>query len=255
MACPTIPYGIPADGATEYSLQSGRELFRCGRDCIKMFITNVMIENTSIQFTCDEINDASQVPEVCLQSINGNWKDRMVINWIAKEDADSSMDSGVVINRVSDCSSGSGEGTGKIYTHTEGTVGVKAQFNINMWKSNAQTAADAIIAFAIEKLDNLTVNGAGVGGNFASFQRILSDISTNVSQTDWQGGGCNYQLFLTRTLDAQNENGFRANFNFQNGQAEIGKSCTVYDDTSAPLPLATIISTLLGETCSFEDMV
>lgn len=254
--CPVIPYGIPATGAIEYSLQSGRELFRCGRGCIKMFITNVMVENTLIKFTCDEINDASDIDNVCLQSLNGNWKDKMVINWIGKEGATTEQPSGTVINRVSDCTptNGIAGSNGKIYTHTEGTVGVKAQFNISLWETGAQANADAIILKAVQKLDNIA-EAMGITSRLASFDRILSDISTNVSQTDWQGGGCNYQLFMTRAADASNENGFRISFNYQNGQAEVGRSCTVYDEEPNVAMLTTVIANLLGtDKCSFQDI-
>ena len=240
----TIPYGIPSTGANEYALQSGRELFRCGKECIKMFITNVMVEKTLVSFACGAINDAIVDAKVCLQSINGNWKDKMVITWIGKSNATSQNDNGFVINRVGDC----GE-DGKIYTHTEGTIGIKAQFDIDTW-----TPALAILvgAEAVAKLDLVCT---GLGANFDAFEDpILSDISTNVSQTDWQGGGCNFQLFGIRTADATTENGFRANFNYQNGQCEVGRSCTAYDISDTPQLLSSIAIGLMQESsCSFSE--
>lgn len=229
----SIPYGIPSDGANEYAIQSGRELFRCGLDCIKMFITNVTLETKHVSFKCGDITGALSGNDVCIQSINASWKDKLVVNWIGKTGAHSGMTNGTVINKVNDCVNG------KIYTHTEGTVGAKAQFDVTIW--NTDTAK----TLATDALNKLLGVDANAGLAQLGPDMIFSDLSTNVSQTDWQGGSCNYQLFGIRNGAGGIDQGYSISFNYQNGQAQITESSTSYDETDNCIDVSEIVDLLL----------
>ena len=228
MACPTINYGVPSDGATEYNLNSGRELFRCGIECIKMFITNVSGERNTVKFGCADISDA-QAGDVCMQSANATSRDQGVVNWIAKDGVTSALPNGYVINRADDCIGGQAV----IYTHTEGNLSARVLANIESIAPNKELIKDR----ALNKL-------CSVIPEFCSeLEWILSDLGVNVSPTDWQGGTVTYQGFGT------SGNGYttrRANFNWQNGRMEYATGTLTYDTTATPAPLEDIANTVLG---------
>lgn len=103
MACPVINYGIPEEGATEYNVNSGREIFRCGLSCIKLYITNVSVEKSRVKYVCGNVNDADIGNFGCLESFTINYRDRDLANWIAKNNANSGLPNGYVITRIAPC--------------------------------------------------------------------------------------------------------------------------------------------------------
>jgi len=248
--CPVIKFGVDADGANEYSVQSGRELFRCGSGgtdcCIKMFITNVVIERNHVKYICGQVSDALLPDEgICIQSINASWKDKTIVNWIGvgngNSQADTSWNNGSVITtRNEEC--------GVPYTHTEGTISAKAQFNISGWNV---TKADALRVKAKHKIVNglPTLDAEGVAFIAdTNTEIIFSDISTNISQTDWQGGGCTYQLFGFRggRADDDPEMGYKMSFNYQNGQGESAISTSLYPRvTVANTQVSTLVEQIM----------
>lgn len=244
MACPIINYGIPESGATEYNINTGRELFRCGVPedgqpiedaCVKLFITNVMLEASTVKSTCGTI-DGAIADQVCMQSANVNWKDQAVINWIAKDGVDTTLPNGTVITRADDCA-GSGS---VIYTHTEGQISARVLANF----TELNASRDAIILQAEAKLIDVAVDTTG-STVIADLEWILSDLGVNVSVTDWQGGTVTYQGFGTRALGT-NES-YRLNFNWQNGRGEESMGTTFYDESVNTALLGDIVDDLIAE--------
>ena len=230
MACPTVRYGVPSSGATEYNLNTGRELFRCGLDCVKMFLTNVSGEQTLVKYSCADISDALVNDQICMQSANISARDQGVVNWIAKENVDSSLPNGSVINKAENCA-GQSE-TGSIYTHTEGSLNARVVTNIENIAPNREAIKDRILSKFSDATEFVQLN----------MEWILSDLGVNVSPTDWQGGSVTYQGFSTHGPGTQT---IRGNFNWQNGRREYGVGTLTYD-MSDETSIETIVSTVLG---------
>ena len=248
MSCPTIKYGAPSTGASEYSTNSGRELFRCGTECVKMFITNVTLEKNTVKFVCGDIADAKPSGlEACLQTLNGTWRDRTIANWIAKDDATSAVENGYVINRVGKCSAGGygagGTGTNKdglTYTHTEGQISFRALLNIQDF---TPAMADTLKTFTLAKFASIA-KFADEDTILQNLTWIFSDINNTVSQTDWQSGGGTFQGFGTRTFDG--ERTYSVNFNYNNGQGEEKAGHIWYDDSQNVSHMMTVVQMLLS---------
>ena len=239
MACPTIKYGVPDTGATELSINSGRELFRCGTACVKMFITNVSLEKNTVFFLCGTVADAG-FDDFCLQNFNINWRDRTVVNFIAKENVDSSLENGTVITRVGECQGDDGV----VYTHTEGQISFRALANL---EDITIQLSDDILQAVIGKY--LTVVSPSTYSQVTTddLEAILSDLSNNVGVTEFQGMSGTYLLFGVRTPEPTEEQSYRFSFNYNNGRGEERQGRIIYDGDNTPQPLATIISTLISQ--------
>jgi len=232
MACPVINYGIPESGAQEFNVNSGREIFRCGIQCIKLFITNVSVEKSTVRFVCGDISDAGG-DTFCLENFNISYRDRDLVNWIAKDGANSQLPNGYVINRVGACK----DLNGVIYLYTDGRASVRAMMNI---ENLNPTTAQSMIGIVLRKAQNI-----GNDQTISTLEWILSDINTNVNPTDWQRASASFLGFgfsgksgTTRT--------YRINFNWNNGRGQESSGYVVYDDTPTPQPLASIIQTLIS---------
>jgi hypothetical protein len=228
MACPIVNYGIPSGGAKELSFNTGRELFRCGRGCATMFITNVTLDFGLKTIACGTITDALIGSDVCMQSGQVNWKDQSVVNWQGKDGVNSGMASGTVITVAADCA---GEGA-SIYTHTEGQASGKCQANIDVLNSNYQNVIDLILAKC-----QLVGNGAT-----GDLDWIFSDISSQTSATDWQSGSITFMGFGTAGVG---DTSYNFSFNWQNGRSEVTNGQLYYDMDPVPKPLGDIVQTLL----------
>lgn len=233
MGCPEVDYGIPTDGATEYSVSSGRELFQCGADCVKMYIVNVSVETSTVTMSCADINDAVTA-DVCLRSGNVSLQDQNIVNWIAKDGVSTDLDNGYVINRAADCGSG---GDTAIYTHTDGQLAARVTAKIDQVVSGRDNIKEAVK----NKIADVCKGQVEEMINVVDF--IFSDVNTDASPTDWQGGGVTYQAF------GQADNGgtrtARGSFNWQNGQAECREGEIEYDETSSPQDLGSIINSMI----------
>lgn len=230
MACPIVSYGIPLDGAKELNFNTGRELFRCGTGCVTMFITNVTIE-FGIKFVkCGTITDALIGGNAaCMQSAQVSWRDQSVVNWEAKTNVNSGMPSGTVITRAADCA---GEGA-SIYTHTEGQLSGRVQANIASLNS-VQADIKAMV---------LAKNNTVGGGDASLLEWIFSDISTQSSATDWQGGSISYLGFGTA---GPGDTSYNFSFNWQNGRGEVTNSTSYYDQNPTPEPLQDVVAAMLA---------
>jgi len=228
MTCPTVNYGIPTGGAKELSFNTGRELFRCGHGCATMFITNVTLDYGIKTIGCGTISDALIGSDVCLQSGQVNWKDQSVVNWVAKTGVNSGMPAGTVITVATDCA---GEGA-SIYTYTEGQASGKCQANIDKLNTNYQ----AVMALLLNKCQNV---GGGLTGNL---DWIFSDITSQTSATDWQGGSITFLGFGTAGLG---DTSYNFSFNWQNGRAEMTNGHLYYDMDPTPSLLNNIVQELL----------
>jgi len=230
MACPIVNYGIPLDGAKELNFNTGRELFRCGTGCVTMFITNVTLDYGIKFLKCGSITDALiGTNAACMQSAQVNWKDQSVVNWEAKQGVNSGMTSGTVITRAADCA---GEGS-SIYTHTEGQLSGRVQANIASLNSVQELLRDTVLA----------KNDAVGGGDSSQLEWIFSDISTQASATDWQGGSISYMGFGTAGVG---DTSYNFSFNWQNGRAEVTNGTMYYDEDPDPKGLQEIVIYLLG---------
>lgn len=229
--CPSINFGIPTGGATEYDLNSGRELFRCGSGCVKMFITNVSLEKRTVTMSCGSIADGAIDGEICLQSAQISARGQGVVNWVAKENVTSGLTVGSVLTKVDSCGD-SDDSSGSIYTHTEGNLSARVIANIEKINEKKDQIRDAVKA----KFDPLLPELSGL-------QWILSDLGVSASPTDWQGGSVTYQGFGVD--ETHNNKTFRGSFNWQNGRFEIGKGVIHYD-TSDDTPIQTVIEALLN---------
>ena len=216
--CPSVPFGIPEGGATEYDINTGRELFRCGDSCVKMYLTNVSGERRIVKIGCGSISDAVvNNGAMCLQSANVNYRGQAIVNWGAKPNVTSSLESGSVITRVMPC----GTNEGIIYTHTEGNLSIRVLSPVA--NLTDKTSSDAAKNTALAKFNDATAN---------AMKWILSDIGVNVSPTDWQGGTVTYMGFK----DGGDNRTFRGTFNWQNGRMETGEGTLTYDNTDDTTP-------------------
>jgi len=230
--CPTIKYGVPSSGAPEYNVNSGRELFRCG-ECVKLYVTNVSLEKSVVRYSCGSISDAIVGNgSACLISANANIRDRNVINWVAKDNVDSSLPNGAVITRIGNCAGGSGI----VYTHTEGSINVRAYANIeDINVDSAQVIIDAAKEKLVKYLDEINL-----------LDYYLSDLNTNASPTDWQSMSATYSGIGSTRIDDSGTGVARVSFNWNNGRVEISKGTSIYDDSPTPKTLPEIIQELLG---------
>jgi hypothetical protein len=229
--CPVIKYGIPSEGAPEYNVNSGREIFRCA-DCVRLYITNVSLEKSIVRYSCGDIMDANTGQGACLQSANASARDRNVINWIAKDNVDTSLPNGYVITRVGDCEGNSGI----VYTHTEGSISVRAYANI---EDIDVSTAEAIVSKAKEKLANYL-------DDVNKLDYFLSDLNVNASPTDWQSTSITFQGIGSEKIDDSGTGTFRVNFNWNNGRVQISKGSSTYDTSPEPKLLSEIIASLLA---------
>jgi len=285
--CPTIRYGIPSDGADEFTTNTGRELFRCGTDCIKMFLTNVNVEKTHVQFSCASITDALVSYDVsggdtltlCLQSANANARDRSLVNWVAKENVDSSFDDGTVLTYADKCGPEPNPGEEDTramltFTHVEGQLSFRAQVNIQIFSDsevlNLVKEMKEVCLAKFEALGACDHLQEPPGDTYADKQIyyndptytgprmkwIFSDINTNISQTDWQGGGGTFQGISGRIIsgyEGEVDGSCSVNFNWNNGQAELRHGCTIYDTFPAVYDIETVIGNLVNDTISPYD--
>ena len=235
--CPAIPYGIPSAGATDLNFNSGRELFRCGDNCVKMFITNVTLERNTKFIHCGSISDA-HVQEAgrhaCMQSAQLNWRGQSVVNWEAKENVTSDLANGTVITVATDCA-GSGA---SVYTHTEGQISGKCQANID----ELTCLYDLVAQSVLDKCDSIDPST-----DRDNLEWIFSDINNQSSATDWQSGSITYLGF---GVDATHvDRTYNFSFNWQNGKSEVSKGVLEYDAETTPSLMSDVVSTMLGTSC------
>jgi len=229
MAGPVVSYGFALDGAKDLNLNSGRELFRCGLGCVNMFITNVTLDYGIKFIKCGTIADALVGGNAaCMQSAQVGWRDQSVVNWEAKEGVNSGMSAGTVITRAADCA---GEGA-SIYTHTEGQLSGRCQANI----ATLNSVQAAVMSTVLAKNDLV---GGGISGDL---DWIFSDISTQASATDWQGGSVTYIGFGTAGVG---DTSYNFSFNWQNGKAEVTNGTMYYDESVAPDSLESVVASML----------
>lgn len=238
MACPSISYGIPLDGAKDLSFNSGRELFRCGTDCVTMFITNVSLELSTRFIKCGTITDAHVSAgggDACMQSAQVNWRDQSVVNWEAKTGVHSGLENGTVITRAADCA---GEGY-SVYTHSEGQVSGRCNANICDFAENTFTEAvkDAVLN---------KVNTVDSGNKTSELEWIFSDVATQSSATDWQGGTVSYLGF--GVMPSGGDRTYNFSFNWQNGRSEMAEGTMTYDEDPNPELLSNIIGDMLTKS-------
>ena len=232
MACPVIKYGIPEEGAYTYATNSGRELFRCGTSCVKMYITNVSVEKSLVKYVCGNVNDADIGTFGCMESFTVNYRDRVLENWIAKDNVDSSLPNGYVITRVGACK----DLQGVIYLYTEGRLSARMRINIeNLTPDNA----DAVKEKVLEKLQNIST----IQNKSLELDWIFNDLNVDVNPTDWQRGSVSYLGFGVK--ESQEATTYRINFNYNNGRGEEAHGVVIYDDTPTPQYLANIIRDLI----------
>ena len=227
MSCPDVHYGIPSGGATEYSTSSGRELFQCGTDCVRLFIVNISVETVNVQITCESIDDAG-IGSVCMRSGSMSLQNQGVVNWIAKSGVTSNSPNGSAINMAGSCAGGEAF----TYTHTDGQMSGRVTANIENIVTNAGNIESAIMAHCGCAQDTTT-----------SAEFFLSDASTNVGPTEWQGGSVTFQGFGE---GGSGTNTGRCNFNWQNGTKECRAGSVAYDQTSGVAPAASIIRGMIG---------
>ena len=230
--CPTIDFGIPSEGAKEYNMNSGRELFRCGLQCIKMYITNVSMEVNTVKYGCATIEDAG-TEKFCLKSAQISKRDQGVVNWIAKSGANSSWEIGSVLTKADLCLA-SENNDPMIYTHTEGNLSVRVTINI----VDVADSRDDIKNAALNKF----MADPEIQNEFQSMQWILSDVGTNASPTDWQGGSVTYQGFSSTH---EGHRTARASFNWDNGRMEKSFGDIRYDTSDDP-DIGNIVNTLIA---------
>ncbi|MCX8074348.1 MAG: hypothetical protein N2749_02020, partial [Clostridia bacterium] len=139
MSCPAnIPFGMANGRGFNYNINSNREVFRCGFNCVKIFITNVSLDKGEITVEC--LSDLSIVDTLtqqlggCPDTISGNSRDRAMANWCGKNGANSGLPSGSVLTTL-DCQCGS---YSLIITHTEGSASVRGRGQANL--NTAKTA-------------------------------------------------------------------------------------------------------------------
>jgi hypothetical protein len=229
--CPNINFGIPESGATEFSFQSGREILRCGAgECVQLYITNVTLECSLVVHSCNAITGAIQ-GEVCMQSVQGQWRDQNIVNWIAKDGVNSSLADGSVITRAY-CA---GTGENSIFTHTEGSLSIRVLCNSSGLAGSAYSAKSA----GLTKLTDTKLTD--------DMTWILSDVAVNVSPTTWQAGTITFQGF-TKTMSTKKT--YRGNFSYENGRIEEAHGELFYDDTSAPALMDSVITSMLGSYCT-----
>ena len=227
--CPIVPYGVPAGGAPEYNINSGRELFRCGigeGSCVKIYITNVSLEKSIVKYNCKIGNNANQ-GDYCLENITYNERVRKQIMWEAKDGVNSSLPNGTVITRVGHCSNNEGV----IPLYTEATIRVKSLLDINLLDTNL---ANSMVNTALENISH-HLNG----------EWILQDISTNVSPTDWQSANVTFMM-LTEQIP-NNHDTYRETINLTNGRVNVSEGKEYYDDTNTPSSLAEVVQYLLSK--------
>lgn len=234
MACPVIPYGVPSSGAKEYNVNSGRELFRCGTACTKLYIVNVSLECNTVNFGCKSISDAGH-DDFCMQSANATARHQTVVNWQAKENADSSLPSGYVINKAEAC-----EGEAVVCTHVEGNLSARVLVDLNAF---GPSLADEIKTAALNK-----VGECGTGETkINALDWVLSDLNVNVSPTDWQSGTVTFLGFASSAGCPTHPQTTRVNFSWQNGRYECAEGIIIYDESDTPQLLSQIISDLINE--------
>jgi len=227
--CPVVPYGVPTDGAPEYNINSGRELFRCGigdGSCIKIFITNVSLEKSIVKYTCKIGNNANQ-GTYCLENITYNERVRKQVVWEAKDNVKSNLPNGTVITKVGHC----GDNEGVIPLYTEATIRARSLLDINLLDTNL---ANSIVNTALQNISQ------HLDGDW-----ILQDISTNVSPTDWQSANITFML-LSEQIPSDYDT-YRETINLTNGRVNTSKGKEYYDDTSTPQQLADIVQYLLNK--------
>ena len=228
MGCPSgIQYGIAGGGATEYSCSSGRELFQCGSDCVKLFIVNVSVETVNVEVSCQDISDAG-LGEVCLRSGSISLQQQGVVNWIAKNGVTSGAENGTVINMAGSC----GGGGNYIYTHTDGQLSARVTANISDVVSQREAIKGAV-----------DTKCGGCVSHCGTVTYVLSDASTDVGPSEWQGGSVTFQAFGT---GANGTNTARSNFNWQNGTLECRKGSVEYDSTNTPTLVDAVITGMIG---------
>jgi hypothetical protein len=225
MGCPTVPYGIPKDGAPEYNVNSGRELFRCGmgnNGCIKLYITNVSVENSTVKYGCRTGNSVGS--DYCIENVNYNERVRKQVQWVAKDGVNSSLPNGTVITRVGECDGGEGI----IPLYTEATVRVRVLMDITQLTPNS---AQSIIDDALNNVSN------NISGDW-----VLQDLGTSASPTDWQTANI---TFMAMSNVIPSYDSYRESINLTNGRVQYATGHVRYDDTNDPVDLASIVSQLL----------
>ncbi len=244
MACPKVPYGIP-DHAKEINLNTGREQFRCG-DCLKVFISNVSMDVTCLTPACLAPNDVADDVMCaggngCVYNVNGRWRDRTNVVWKGKNGVNAStLETGKVLTCVDDS-------CGSVYLYTEKTVTVRVYADVNDIMSSPNNLKDCVNAGA-SVLDRLGTKPHGVNwaGNFA-----VTDVGVDLNRNDWQSINITGMEIFTRTgVTPGKDLSGQANWNSNNGLAEIRETTTVYDADCDETNLETIFSTLYNSvTC------
>ena len=211
-SCPKVDYGIGSGGAYEYNINSGRELFRCGSGCVKIFIVNVTCEKTLVKVNaCGNLKAGDQ--DYCIQNVNGNARKNFVVNWEAKNGANSGWDNGSVLNKVASCNNT----PAKIFTHIEANMSARCYINT----SKIDSKKDTIVNQAKQML----------GSPFSNYSDwIMNDVGITVSPNDWQSATLSF-LDFEMSENKLSSDGYRASFNNMNGMSETGTTTILYDES------------------------
>ena len=171
-----------------------------------------------------------------MENFNLNWRDRVQVNWYAKDNVDSSLPNGYVITRVNQCNNLNGI----IYLYTDGRMSVSTLANI---EDVSTQFANEIKDKIVQKLQEISTDD-----QWQSLDMIINDLGTRVNPTDWQGLNLTFELFGRRSdgQDGEDKN-YRINFGWRNGRGEERKGYRVYDDTAQPQYLADLIDELLAK--------
>lgn len=214
MSCPSnIPFGMENGRGFNYNFNSGREVFRCGFNCVKIFITNVSVDKGEIIIECfndlSVVDNLTQQLNACPDTISGNARDRAMANWCGKRGANSGLPSGSVLTTL-DCGCSS---YSLIITHTEGGASVRGRGHPNL--NNARNLFPQI-----QTILNLQLVNEGV----------LTGFDLSPSPTEWLSFGLEYSSWKAQSKVGlpQFEN---SSLNFNNMQLRRTIGITHYDDT------------------------
>lgn len=227
MSCPVIPYGMENGRGFSYNINSGREVFRCGFSCVKIFITNVSLDKGEITIECfsdlSVVDTLTQQLGACPDSISANARDRVMANWCGKRGASSGLPSGSVLTTL-DCGCGS---YSLIITHAEGSASIRGRGQPNL--NNAKTMFPTI-----KTLLNIQLVDTGV----------LTGYDLTPSPADWLGFGIEYSTWKTQSRigTPQFEN---SSINFNNMQIRKTTGITHYDDTQ-DFDFANVVDVLMS---------
>lgn len=226
MACPVVPFGMENGRGFSYNINSGREIFRCGTKCIKIYIRDVSLEKSEILIDCIDPNlDPTDIfQSACVDTVSGNVRERVITNWCGKPGASTALPNGSVLTTIRcRCLDSS-----LIKTHAEGSISVrgKGQPDVNEAKNKT--------------LDFISMLGLTLAN-----EGVLTDYSLEPSPADWLSFSVGYSVWKTVASTTGNPLSETVNLNFNNMQKRRTTGITYYDDTN-DTDFANIITYLLG---------